>query len=299
MNNLVAGARMAPSVPDTAVLANAAVPRSASGTAAIPRLIAAGLRRMCRAAGHRDRPRAIPGAAPSGGSRSARKRLVIAVAALTACATGPAFAAEVNIHLSGTINAVSGDASTLFGLSGSAAGAPIDVTISYDPDTFGTPYLSASNYVLWTTYDGSLPRGGLQITETVNGHSFTYDTNYYGGFLLSNAPGGPFQYSNWTQSWQAVSESNSPYGSGVNATELLLGTLDNSTSILGSLNPSGSFNFAGVGIQSNGSNWNTAAGNVSWGFDIAAVPEPVSASLLGAGLLGLIAARRARAADRM
>ncbi len=188
------------------------------------------------------------------------------------------------------------DAATLFHLSGSADGATLTGSFSYDTANFSAPSLTCQiNCRAWGSTDGSMLNGTVTIAETVNGVTLIWSGVYYSGLLLANSPaGGSWPYAYWTQAFELLSENNT--ASGANAAQVNFGMLTNSaTMVSAALDPTGPFDFSVKQIESNGSNWGTA----QWGFVTIGVPEPeplTPMALALAGLFGLRSISRKRPA---
>ena len=210
-----------------------------------------------------------------------------------------ASASEVSWTFSGVITGESGDVGNLVNVAGSVVGLSITGSVSYDTGVFGTPNTFGTSVVAaWDSTGGTLPNGTLTITETINGVTFGFSGAYYNGLLLAyGSPGsGDWPYSDWTQAYEVLSETSTPWG--VDAAEINLGRPDETVALVDpSLSASAPPNLAAIQDQVAGTDWFTAAGPASWGFDITEaqeVPEPGALGLLGVGVAGLGAARRGR-----
>lgn len=209
-----------------------------------------------------------------------------------------AWANPVSLSFSGIVTQRNGDFDAMFGV---APGSPVAITgsFTYDPAGFaipgGTPCGNPGDHCLgWDTTDGSLNAGALRAVETINGISMTFDGTYYGGVLLATGPGeGGWPYGYWLQAFELLSETSTPYGYGVNAAELNLGSLSDAPALVNpALDPGAPLDLRAVSIQANASYWSTATLEANWMFDILAVPEPATGMLLLAGILAIPRRRR-------
>jgi len=229
-----------------------------------------------------------------------RKLMPVAAVLAVIMGAAPVGATVVNGSFAGTVTSASGDFNGLFGTSGSAIGTAISGTFSYDTANFGPPSTqSAANSALWTSFDGSMARSALTITETINGVTLSWNGNYYNDMLLAySSTGGNWAYNYLHQAFEIIAAQSTPYGTSTDAAQLNLGTLDNTVSIVNAaLDPAGPFNLQALQFSNAGSNWNTPTSNVEWNFQVDTVdtPEPATLGLFAVGLVALGAARRSRA----
>ena len=227
------------------------------------------------------------------------KQMPLAAAMAFVLAAAPVSAAVVNGSFGGTVTDASGDFNGLFGTSGPAAGTAITGTFSYDTANLNAPSPTCTvNCAAWGSTDGSMANGALTIAETINGITLTWNGTYYNGLLLGySSSGGSWPYNYLHQAFEIVSEQSTPFGNGTNATQLNIGTLDNSASIVNpALNPAGPFNLQALQFSNAGSSWNTPTSLVQWSFQVNTIdaPEPATLGLFAVGLAALGVARRRR-----
>jgi hypothetical protein len=228
----------------------------------------------------------------------------IAVLAVAACvlAAGAARAGVVSVSYTAVVTTQSGDIQDLFGMA-SIIGDTISGTYSYDTAAFGASRDCGAGCAAWDSTGGAVPNGTISMSQTIAGVTLTVNGMYYNGLLLGNAATpGDWQYNGdgWIQTFQILSEQTTPYAT-VDAIEINLGRLDDAATLVDpGLMPGGQVNLGAASVQSNGTDWATAAGAASWGFavDQTDVPEPGSLMVLATGLVGLAACGRARFRNR-
>ncbi len=213
--------------------------------------------------------------------------------------TAPVGATVVNGSFGGTVTYASGDFNGLFGTSGSAIGTAITGTFRYDTANLNAPSPTCPvDCAAWGSTDGSMAPGALTITETINGITLSWNGAYYNGLLLAySSSGGGWPYNYLHQAFEIVSEQSTSFGNGTNATQLNIGTLDNTASIVNpALDPAGPFNLQALQFSNAGSSWNTPTSTVQWNFQVDTIdaPEPATFGSFAVGLAALGALRRRR-----